>query len=114
MKIHQYCMMCALILSQEAALEALRNGEDDVARMRDQYAKRRDFVVRRFRDGPSVIFPVALFMPFLLFRLARAWMKRNSVIVYFVKLKWRWCLELHSALMARDMCGQAFPHPMRN
>ena len=50
MKIHQYCMMCAPILSQEAAIEALRNGADDVARMRDQYAKRRDFVVRRFNE----------------------------------------------------------------
>jgi aminotransferase len=50
MKIHQYCMMCAPILSQEAAIEALRNGTEDVLRMRDQYAKRRDFIVRRFNE----------------------------------------------------------------
>ena len=50
MKIHQYCMMCAPILSQEAAVEALRNGTEDVTRMRNQYAKRRDFVVRRFNE----------------------------------------------------------------
>ena len=50
MKIHQYCMMCAPILSQEAAIEALANGADEVARMRDQYCKRRDFVVRRFNE----------------------------------------------------------------
>jgi|TARA_X000000950_G_scaffold81657_1_gene102757 aminotransferase len=50
MKIHQYCMMCAPILSQEAAIEALRNGTEDVMRMRDQYAKRRDFIVRRFNE----------------------------------------------------------------
>jgi aminotransferase len=50
MKIHQYCMMCAPILSQEAALEALRHGIDDVLRMRDQYQKRRDFIVRRFNE----------------------------------------------------------------
>lgn len=50
MKIHQYCMMCAPILSQEAAIEALRNGTDDVLHMRDQYHKRRDFVVRRFNE----------------------------------------------------------------
>jgi len=50
MKIHQYCMMCAPILSQEAALEALRHGTDDVLRMRDQYQKRRDFIVRRFNE----------------------------------------------------------------
>lgn len=50
MKIHQYCMMCAPILSQEAAIEALRHGIDDVKRMREQYQKRRDFIVRRFNQ----------------------------------------------------------------
>ena len=50
MKIHQYCMMCAPILSQEAAIEALVNGVEDVKRMRDQYHKRRDFVVRRLNE----------------------------------------------------------------
>ena len=50
MKIHQYCMMCAPILSQEAAIEALAHGADEVARMREQYCKRRDFVVRRFNE----------------------------------------------------------------
>ena len=49
MKIHQYCMMCAPILSQEAAVEALRNGADEVLRMKEQYRKRRDFIVRRFK-----------------------------------------------------------------
>ena len=50
MKIHQYCMMCAPILSQEAAVEALKNGTDDVMQMREQYQKRRDFIVRRFNE----------------------------------------------------------------
>ncbi len=50
MKIHQYCMMCAPILSQEAAVEALKNGQDDVLHMREQYKKRRDFLVRRFNE----------------------------------------------------------------
>ena len=50
MKIHQYCMMCAPILSQEAAIEALRHGTDDVMRMREQYQKRRNFIVRRFNQ----------------------------------------------------------------
>ena len=65
MKIHQYCMMCAPILSQEAALEALRNGGDDVAQMRDQYSKRRDFVVRRFNEmGLSCHLPRGSFYAF--------------------------------------------------
>jgi aminotransferase len=51
MKVHQYSMMCAPILSQEAAIEALRNGRPAVARMKEQYHKRRDFIVRRFNEA---------------------------------------------------------------
>ncbi|HZZ17721.1 MAG TPA: aminotransferase class I/II-fold pyridoxal phosphate-dependent enzyme, partial [Opitutaceae bacterium] len=47
MKIHQYSMLCAPILAQEAALEALRHGEDSVKMMREQYHRRRDLVVAR-------------------------------------------------------------------
>jgi aminotransferase len=50
MKVHQYSMMCASIISQEAAIEALRHGEDSVKAMREQYHRRRDFVVRRFNE----------------------------------------------------------------
>ena len=50
MKVHQYSMMCASILSQEAAVEALLRGEDGVKRMREQYHRRRDFVIRRFNE----------------------------------------------------------------
>jgi aminotransferase len=44
MKIHQYTMMCAPILAQKAALEALRNGDADVERMRGEYRRRRNFI----------------------------------------------------------------------
>jgi aminotransferase len=47
MKVHQYSMLCAPILSQEAAIEALARGEDGVKAMREQYHRRRDLVVRR-------------------------------------------------------------------
>ncbi len=50
MKVHQYAMMCASIIAQEGALEALRNGQEAVDRMRDQYHRRRDLVVRRFNE----------------------------------------------------------------
>jgi aminotransferase len=50
MKVHQYSMLCASIISQEAAIEALLHGEDAVKRMRDQYHRRRDFIVRRFNE----------------------------------------------------------------
>ena len=50
MKVHQYSMMCASIMSQEAAVEALVRGEDAMKKMRDQYHRRRDFIVRRFNE----------------------------------------------------------------
>jgi aminotransferase len=50
MKVHQYCMMCAPILSQAAAIEALRHGWDDVLRMREKYQQRRDYIVSRFNE----------------------------------------------------------------
>jgi aminotransferase len=50
MKVHQYSMMCASIIAQEAALQALNNGWDDVCEMRDQYHRRRDLIVRRFNE----------------------------------------------------------------
>jgi aminotransferase len=51
MKVHQYSMLCAPILSQEAAIEALERGEDGMKAMREQYHRRRDLVVRRFREA---------------------------------------------------------------
>ena len=48
MKVHQYSMMCASIISQEGAIEALRRGEDAMKAMREQYQRRRDYIVRRF------------------------------------------------------------------
>jgi aminotransferase len=50
MKVHQYTMLCASIVAQEAALEALLRGWDSVLQMREQYHRRRDLVVRRFNE----------------------------------------------------------------
>ncbi len=47
LKIHQYTMLCAPVLSQKAAVEALREGDEDVARMRDAYRRRRDLIHTR-------------------------------------------------------------------
>ena len=45
LKIHQYAIMCAGTAPQEAALQALRYGEDDVERMRSAYERRREMFV---------------------------------------------------------------------
>ncbi|NCG08877.1 MAG: aminotransferase class I/II-fold pyridoxal phosphate-dependent enzyme [Verrucomicrobia bacterium] len=50
MKVHQYSMLCAPILSQEAAIEALKNGTPAVEQMKEAYHRRRDLIVRRFNE----------------------------------------------------------------
>jgi aminotransferase len=50
MKVHQYAMMCASIIAQEGALEALKHGWESVLKMREQYHRRRDLIVRRFNE----------------------------------------------------------------
>lgn len=47
MRIHQYSMLCAPILSQEAAREALRHGEESMKEMRESYRQRRNFLQKR-------------------------------------------------------------------
>lgn len=49
-KIHQYTILCAPIMSQMAALEALRYGREEAKHMVAQYNQRRRLVVRRLRD----------------------------------------------------------------
>lgn len=50
MKIHSYTMICPTITSQEAGIEALKNGISAMQEMRDSYHMRRDYVVGRFND----------------------------------------------------------------
>ena len=50
MKVHQYSMLCASIIAQEAAIEALENGADATAEMREQYRLRRNYVVKALND----------------------------------------------------------------
>ncbi|MBO5056748.1 MAG: aminotransferase class I/II-fold pyridoxal phosphate-dependent enzyme [Lachnospiraceae bacterium] len=49
-KIHQFAIMCAPTTSQYAAVEALRNGDDDVANMREAYNQRRRFLMHTFKE----------------------------------------------------------------
>lgn len=47
-KLHQYAIMCAPTTSQFAAIEAIRNGDEDVRLMREEYNYRRKFIVNGF------------------------------------------------------------------
>jgi len=49
-KLHQYAIMCAPTTSQYAAVEALRNGDEDVAMMREAYNQRRRYLVHAFKE----------------------------------------------------------------
>ncbi len=49
-KIHQFAIMCAPTTSQYAAIEALRNGDDDVRLMRGAYNQRRRFLMNAFKE----------------------------------------------------------------
>ena len=50
MKIHQYAIMCASTMSQEAAIEALENCQKEVETMRGDYERRRNYVVNRLNE----------------------------------------------------------------
>lgn len=50
LKIHQFAIMCAPTTSQYAAVEALRNGDEDVAQMREEYNGRRRYLLHRFKE----------------------------------------------------------------
>lgn len=50
LKIHQFAIMCAPTTSQYAAVEALRNGDEDVGKMRVAYNQRRNYLMRAFKD----------------------------------------------------------------
>ena len=51
MKIHQYSILCAPIMGQEAAIEALERGARSVERMKDEYRLRRNFIVSSLNEA---------------------------------------------------------------
>ncbi|WP_341876798.1 aminotransferase class I/II-fold pyridoxal phosphate-dependent enzyme [Defluviitalea saccharophila] len=64
-KIHQYAIMCAPTTSQYAAVEALRNGDPDVAEMRNSFNRRRRVMVDGFRKmGMDCFEPLGAFYVF--------------------------------------------------
>jgi len=50
MKIHQYSMLCAPVLSQKAAIEALKNPGRDIEEMREEYRRRRNLLLASFEE----------------------------------------------------------------
>ena len=64
-KVHQFAIMCAPTNSQYAAVEALRNGDDDVIKMRESYNGRRRYLLHAFAEmGLPCFEPLGAFYAF--------------------------------------------------
>ena len=65
LKVHQFAIMCAPVTSQHAAIEALRNCDAEVASMKQEYDRRRRFLVHSFKEmGLSCFEPFGAFYIF--------------------------------------------------
>ena len=64
-KIHQFAIMCAPTTSQYAAVEAMKNGDQDVSLMRESYNQRRRFLLHELREMNLPVFePLGAFYVF--------------------------------------------------
>ena len=59
LKIHQYGIMCAPMVSQRAAIEALTHCDEEVSRMAEEYDHRRRYMLKRFAEMGLTCFPPA-------------------------------------------------------
>ncbi len=65
MKIHQYSILCAQTTAQDAAIEALESGADDIVSMRREYETRRNFIVGSLNEmGFKCFKPLGAFYVF--------------------------------------------------
>ena len=65
LKIHQFAIMCAPTISQYAGVEALKNGDEDVAVMREAYNERRRYALHCFHQmGLECFEPFGAFYAF--------------------------------------------------
>jgi aminotransferase len=86
MKVHQYAIMCAANMSQEAAIEALENCQNAVEAMRSDYERRRNFVVKRFNEiGLPCHLPKGAFYAFP--RVATTGLKSKDFSLQLLKAK---------------------------
>lgn len=64
-KIHQYTILCAPIMGQKAAIEAFRNGIKEIDKMRNEYDRRRRYIVKRTEEmGMDMVTPQGAFYAF--------------------------------------------------
>lgn len=121
LKIHQYAIMCAPTTSQYAAVEAMRNGDTDVATMREAYDQRRRYLVNAFKEmglecfepyGAFYIFPCIKEFGMTSEEFAERFLKEEKVAVVpgtafgdsgegFLRISYAYSLQNLKAALAR-------------
>lgn len=90
LKIHQFVIMCSPTVSQYAGLKALRNADKDVENMRDEYNKRRQFLLKEFAklglscfepEGAFYCFPSISSFKMSSMDFAKSLLKKQRVVV---------------------------------
>ena len=101
-------------MSQFAALEALRAGNDEVIRMRDSYKKRRNFMTTSFNEmGLTCHVPGGAFYVFLLY-LQQDYLQRNLQNSYCWKKKWLLSLVAYLAKVVKVLFVVLMQHRLNN
>jgi aminotransferase len=86
MKVHQYSMLCASSIAQEAALEALKTGHRPVQEMKAEYEQRRNVIVKRLNDmGLHCVMPQGAFYVFP--RIAETGLSSNDFALRLLEEK---------------------------
>ena len=121
LKIHQFAIMCAPTTSQYAAVEAMRNGDADVATMREAYDQRRRYLVNVFKEmglecfepyGAFYIFPCIKEFGMTSEEFAERFLKEEKVAVVpgtafgdsgevFLRISYAYSLQNLKAALAR-------------
>ena len=121
LKIHQYAIMCAPTTAQYAAIEALKNGDEDIARMREEYDRRRRYLMMRFKEiglpcfeakGAFYVFPCIKQFGMTSEEFATALLREQKVAVVpgsafgasgegFVRISYAYSLQALKKAMAR-------------
>jgi aminotransferase len=96
-KIHQYVIMSAPTTGQEAAIEALRSGEEYVEKMREEYDRRRRTIVDGFIAWASTASSRKALSTLFLPSKAAASQMKSSQSACLWKSKWRWSQARRSA-----------------
>lgn len=103
-KLHQYGIMSAPTMSQYAAIEALKNGDDDIAEMRDQYDMRRRLIVDGLnRLGLTCFEPEGAFYVFPSIQSTGMTSDEFCEQSHLRPSTSRWCRARHSVRAARAL-----------